>query len=119
MIAAQTVASMSSRFLLSSGSTRGSAKIMHTLQADTSGHEITACAGKEILCHTLYLPARVTDSVPCERSVPDRLFAFYDWCACNADIPKGLNTYQPIAGFTKVVGKKPDLVGYYSGCGNL
>ena len=31
---------------------------------------------------------RRADSSPCERNVRDRLFAFYDWCACNDDIPE-------------------------------
>ena len=36
----------------------------------------------------LNLRARVTGSVPRERNVRDRLFAFYDWCAQNDDIPE-------------------------------
>ncbi len=57
------------------------------LQADAAGQEIAAAwIGKEKLRHALNLRARVTGSVPCERNVRDRLFAFYDWCACNDDI---------------------------------
>jgi Transposase len=36
----------------------------------------------------LNLRARITGSVPGEREVRDRLFAFYDWCAQNDDIPE-------------------------------
>jgi len=36
----------------------------------------------------LNLRARVTGSVPCQRQVRDRLFAFYDWCARHDDIPE-------------------------------
>ena len=38
--------------------------------------------------HALNLRARITGSVPGEREVRDRLFAFYDWCAQNDDIPE-------------------------------
>jgi transposase len=63
------------------------AKITDILQADPAGQEIAAAwIGKEKLRHALNLRARVTGSVPCERNVRDRLFAFYDWCACNDDI---------------------------------
>ena len=65
------------------------AKIMDTLQDSAPGQEIAAAwIGKEKLRHVLNLRARVTGSVPCERNVRDRLFAFYDWCAQNDDIPK-------------------------------
>jgi transposase len=30
----------------------------------------------------------ITRSTPCERDVRGRLFAFYDWCAQNDDIPE-------------------------------
>jgi transposase len=40
------------------------------------------------LRHTLNLRARITGSMPCQRNVRDRLFAFYDWCAQNDDIPE-------------------------------
>ena len=36
----------------------------------------------------LNLRVRMTGSVPCERQVRDRLFAFYDWCARHDDIPE-------------------------------
>ena len=58
------------------------AKVTDALQADAAGQEIAAAwIGKEKLRHALNLRARVTGSVPCERNVRDRLFAFYDWCA--------------------------------------
>ena len=66
------------------------AKIISILQADPAGQEIAAAwIGKEKLRHALNLRARVTGSVPCERNIRDRLFAFYDWCAQNDDIPDG------------------------------
>jgi hypothetical protein len=34
------------------------------------------------------LRARITRSARCERDVRGRLFAFYDWCAQNDDIPE-------------------------------
>ena len=45
---------------------------------------------KEKLRHTLNLRARVKPaSAPCRAQRPGhRLFAFYDWCACNDDIPE-------------------------------
>ena len=65
------------------------AKVTGALQADAAGQEIAAAwIGKEKLRHALNLRARVTGSVPCERNVRDRLFAFYDWCAQNDDIPE-------------------------------
>jgi transposase len=65
------------------------AKVTGALQADPAGQEIAAAwIGKEKLRHALNLRARVTGSVPCERNVRDRLFAFYDWCAGNDDIPE-------------------------------
>ena len=68
------------------------AKVIGTLDADAGGQEIAAAwIGKEKLRHALNLRARVTGSVPCERNVRDRLFAFYDWCACNDDIPELLS----------------------------
>ena len=64
------------------------AKVTGTLDADAGGQEIAAAwIGKEKLRHALNLRARVTGSVPCERNVRDRLFAFCDWRACNDDIP--------------------------------
>jgi len=65
------------------------AKITGILQADAAGQEIAAAwIGKEKLRHALNLRARVSGSTPCERNVRDRLFAFYDWCAQNDDIPE-------------------------------
>jgi Transposase len=58
------------------------AKVMAALGSDPGGQEIAAAwIGKEKLRPALNLRARVTGSVPCERNVRDRLFAFYDWCA--------------------------------------
>ena len=68
------------------------AKITGILQADPAGQEIAAAwIGKEKLRHALNLRARITGSVPSERNVRDRLFAFYDWCAHNDDIPELLS----------------------------
>ncbi len=65
------------------------AKIMDTLGGDRDGQEILAAwIAKEKLRDVIRLRARVTGSVPCERAVRDRLFAFYDWCAQNDDIPE-------------------------------
>ena len=64
-------------------------KVMAALGSDPGGQEIAAAwIGKEKLRHALNLRARVTGSVPCERDVRGRLFAFYDWCAQNDDIPE-------------------------------
>ena len=64
-------------------------KIIETLDATGPGQQIAAAwIGKEKLRHALNLRARVTGSVPGERHVRDRLFAFYDWCAQNDDIPE-------------------------------
>jgi transposase len=74
------------------------AKIMDTLQANAAGQEIAAAwIGKEKLRHALNLRARVTGSVPCERTVRDRLFAFYDWCAQNDDIPELLSLARTVS----------------------
>jgi transposase len=74
------------------------AKVTGALQADPAGEEIAAAwIGKEKLRHALNLRARVTGSVPCERNVRDRLFAFYDWCACNDDIPELLSLARTIS----------------------
>jgi transposase len=62
------------------------AKVMDTLGADRHGQEILAAwIAKEKLRDVLNLRARITDSVPCERNVRDRLASFYDWCAQNDD----------------------------------
>jgi transposase len=74
------------------------AKIVSTLQADPAGQEIAAAwIGKEKLRHALNLRARITASSPCERNVRDRLFAFYDWCAQNDDIPELLSLARTIS----------------------
>ena len=65
------------------------AKVIDTLDADAHGQQIAlAWIAKEKLRDALNLRARVTGSAPCERQVRDRLFAFYDWCAQNEDIPE-------------------------------
>ena len=62
-------------------------KIIETLDATGPGQHIAlAWIGKEKLRHALNLRARVTGSVPGERQVRDRLFAFYDWCAQNEQV---------------------------------
>jgi hypothetical protein len=74
------------------------AKVTGALQADPGGQEIAAAwIGKEKLRHALNLRARVTGSVPCERAVRDRLFAFYDWCAQNDDIPELLSLARTVS----------------------
>jgi transposase len=74
------------------------AKVTATLQADPGGQEIAAAwIGKEKLRHALNLRARVTGSVPCERDVRGRLFAFYDWCAQNDDIPELLSLAKTVS----------------------
>ena len=35
--------------------------------------------------------------MPCERNVRDRLFAFYDWCAQNDDIPELLSLARTVS----------------------
>ena len=63
-------------------------KVMAALGSDPGGQEIAAAwIGKEKLRHALNLRARVTGSVPCERNVRDRLFAFCDWCAATTTSP--------------------------------
>ena len=74
------------------------AKITGILQADAAGQEIAAAwIGKEKLRHALNLRARATGSVPSERNVRDRLFAFYDWCAQNDDIPELLSLARTVS----------------------
>jgi hypothetical protein len=64
------------------------AKVMAPCRRDPAGQEIAAAwIGKEKLRDALNLRARVTGSVPCERNVRDRLFAFYDWCAATTTSP--------------------------------
>ena len=72
--------------------------MISALDGDPGGQEIAAAwIGKEKLRHALNLRARITGSVPCERNVRDRLFAFYDWCAQNDDIPELLSLARTIS----------------------
>ncbi len=65
------------------------AKVMDTLGSSRHGQQILAAwIGKEELRDALNLRARITRSTPGERDVRGRLFAFYDWCAQNDDIPE-------------------------------
>jgi len=74
------------------------AKIMDTLSADAAGQETTAAwIAKEKLRDALNLRARITGSTPCEREVRGRLFAFYDWCARNDDIPELLSLARTVS----------------------
>jgi len=74
------------------------AKVMDTLGGDAAGQEIAAAwIAKEKLRDALNLRARITGSVPCERNVRDRLFAFYDWCAQNDDIPEIISLAKTIS----------------------
>jgi transposase len=74
------------------------AKIIDTLDRDRYGQEIAAAwIAKEKLRDVLNLRARVTGSVPCQRQVRDRLFAFYDWCAQHDDIPELLTLARTIS----------------------
>jgi transposase len=74
------------------------AKIIDTLDRDRYGQEIAAAwISKEKLRDALNLRARVTGSVPCERQVRDRLFAFYDWCARHDDIPELITLARTIS----------------------
>jgi transposase len=64
-------------------------KVIDTLGGDRYGQEIAAAwIAKEKLRDALNLRARVTGSVPGERAVRGRLFAFYHWCAQHDDIPE-------------------------------
>jgi tRNA A58 N-methylase Trm61 len=74
------------------------AKILDTLDRDRYRQEIAAAwIGKEKLRDVLNLRARITGSVPCERQVRDRLFAFYDWCAQHDDIPELITLARTIS----------------------
>jgi transposase len=74
------------------------AKVMDTLGGDRHGQEILAAwIAKEKIRDALNLRARVTGSTPCERDVRGRLFAFYDWCARNDDIPELLTLARTIS----------------------
>jgi transposase len=73
-------------------------KVIATVEADAAGQEIAAAwIAKEKLRDALSLRARVTGSVPCERAVRGRLFAFCDWCAQNEDIPEIMSLARTIA----------------------
>jgi transposase len=74
------------------------AKITATLEKDRYGQEIAAAwIGKEKLRYALNLRARITGSTPCEHDVRARLFAFYDWCAQNDDIPELVSLARTIS----------------------
>jgi transposase len=74
------------------------AKVMDTLAGGRRGQQVLAAwIGKEKLRDALNLRARITGSTPCERDVRDRLFAFYDWCAQNDDIPELLTLARTIS----------------------
>jgi transposase len=74
------------------------AKVIETLDRDGGGRQIAiAWIAKEKLRDALNLRARVTGSVPCERQVRDRLFAFYDWCAQHDAIPELLTLAKTIS----------------------
>jgi transposase len=74
------------------------AKIVDTLDRDRYGQEIAAAwIAKEKLRDVLNLRARVTGSIPCERQVRDRLFAFYHWCAQHDDIPELLSLARTVS----------------------
>ena len=62
-------------------------KVIEVLDATGPGQQVLlAWIAKEKLRDALNTRARVTGSVPCERQVRDRLFAFYDWCAQNEQV---------------------------------
>jgi transposase len=74
------------------------ARVAGTLGKDAGGQQIAAAwIAKEKLRHALNLRARITGSAPCERQVRDRLFAFYDWCAQNDDIPELVSLARTIS----------------------
>jgi transposase len=73
-------------------------KIIDTLDRGRYGQEIAAAwIAKEKLRDMLNLRARISGSVPCERQVRDRLFAFYDWCAQHDDIPELVSLARTIS----------------------
>jgi transposase len=74
------------------------ASIIETLDRDEAGQQIAlAWIAKEKLRAVLNLRARISGSVPCERQVRDRLFAFYDWCARHDDIPELLSLARTVS----------------------
>ena len=73
-------------------------KIIEVLDTSPEGQQAAlAWIAKEKLRDALKLRARVTGSTPCERQVRDRLFAFYDWCAQNEDIPELLSLAKTVS----------------------
>jgi transposase len=73
-------------------------KIIDALDATAAGqHVALAWIGKEKLRRVLNTRARVTGSVPRERQVRDRLFAFYDWCAQNQQVTELTTLARTIA----------------------
>jgi len=83
---------------LESLSPEQSEKIIETLDATAPGQHIAlAWIGKEKLRDALNLRARITGSVPCERQARDRLFAFYDWCAQNEQVPELITLARTIS----------------------
>jgi transposase len=64
------------------------------MRGHRGGYEFT---GRAELRRALNLRARITGSVPGERDVRGRLFAFYDWCARNDDIPELLSLAKTVS----------------------
>ena len=70
----------------------------HPLDTDAAGHETAATwIAKEKRRDVLNLRACVSRYAPCERNVLDCLFAFYDWCAQDEDIPQLISLGKTIA----------------------
>ena len=73
-------------------------KVIETLDATGPGqHVALAWIAKEKLRDVLNTRARVTGSVPCERQVRGRLFAFYDWCAQNDQVTELVTLARTVA----------------------
>jgi transposase len=73
-------------------------KVIDTLDATGPGQQAAiAWIAKEKLRDALNLRARVRRSTPCESQVRGRLFAFYDWCAQNDDVPELLTLARTIS----------------------
>ncbi len=70
----------------------------------------------------LNLRDRITGSTPCERDVRNRLFAFYDWCARNDDIPELLtlarttSRWQDQIAAAVLTGVTNDLASHCTSC---